>query len=99
LGSSQAQTNITAARIKTKQRRPRRTKQKKQEELSGQEPEEKSREEEGNFRPVAFREYHLTAESHPAGKAEGRMQNAETRAEIVLAWQTAPPRMTSLPPG
>jgi hypothetical protein len=62
LGSSQAQTNITAARIKTKQRRPRRTKQKKQEELSGQEPEEKSREEEGNFRPVAFREYHLTAE-------------------------------------
>jgi hypothetical protein len=65
LGSSQAQTNTTAARIKTKQRRPRRTKQKKQEELSGQEPEEKSREEEGNFRPVAFREYHLTAERPP----------------------------------
>ena len=52
LGSSRAQTNTTAARIKTKQRRPRRTKKKKQEELSGQEPEEKSREEEGNSRPV-----------------------------------------------
>jgi len=27
------------------------------------------------------------------GKAEGRMQNAETRSEIVLVWQTAPPHM------
>ena len=41
LGSSRAETNTTAARIKTKQRGPRRTKRKKQEELSGQEPEEK----------------------------------------------------------
>jgi len=54
LGSSQAQTNTTAARIKTKQRRPRRTKQKKQEELSGQEPEEKTKEEEGNIKPAVL---------------------------------------------
>jgi hypothetical protein len=45
----------------------RRTKRKKQEELSGQEPEEKTREEEGNFRPVVFREYHPTAESLSLG--------------------------------
>jgi len=42
---------------------PRSTERKKQEELSGQEPEEKTREEEGNFKPVVFREYHPNAET------------------------------------
>jgi hypothetical protein len=50
---------------KTKQRGPRSTERKKQEELSGQEPEEKTREEEGNFKPVVFREYHPNAETTP----------------------------------
>jgi len=40
---------------KAKQRSRRRTKRKKQEELSGEEPEEKTREEERNFRPAVFR--------------------------------------------
>jgi hypothetical protein len=60
LGSSRAETNTTTARIKTKQRGPK--KNQEQEELSGEEPKEKTREEERNIRPVAFREYHSTAE-------------------------------------
>ena len=40
---------------KAKQRSRRRTKRKKQEELSGEEPEEKTRKEERNFRPAVFR--------------------------------------------
>jgi hypothetical protein len=40
---------------KAKQRSRRRTKRKKQEELSGEEPEEKTREEERNLRPAVFR--------------------------------------------
>jgi hypothetical protein len=67
LGSSRAETNTTTARIKTKQRGPK--KNQEQEELSGEEPKEKTREEERNIRPVAFREYHSTAE-------KGRRQNA-----------------------
>jgi len=61
LGSSRAETNTTTARIKTKQRGPK--KNQEQEELSGEEPKEKTREEERNIRPVAFREYHSTAEN------------------------------------
>jgi hypothetical protein len=40
---------------KAKQRSRRRTKRKKQEELSGEDPEEKTKEEERNFRPADFR--------------------------------------------
>jgi hypothetical protein len=43
------------AESKAKQRTRRRTKTKKQEELSGEEPEEKTREEEGNIKPAVLR--------------------------------------------
>ena len=44
-----------SADSKAKQRSRRRTKRKKQEELSGEDPEEKTGEEERNFRPADFR--------------------------------------------
>jgi hypothetical protein len=44
-----------SAESKAKQRSRRRTKRKKQEELSGEDPEEKTKEEEWDFRPADFR--------------------------------------------
>jgi hypothetical protein len=55
----------------------RRTKRKKQEELSGKEPEEKTRAEEGNFKPVVFLEYHPTAESNARGAKGCRKVEAQ----------------------
>jgi hypothetical protein len=47
---------------KPKQRGRRTAKRKKQEKLSGEEPEEKPREEDGNIKPAVFREYHSAAD-------------------------------------
>jgi hypothetical protein len=78
LGSSRPETNTTAARIKTRQRHPRRTKTKKQEELSGEEPEEKTGEEERNIEPVVFEEYHRAGQIRRL-----RKQAAELGYQIV----------------